>query len=97
MTHTKWLDHCCRTLEHEQECPTDALAVGLVKARGIVQRIGERFSYDEVGRIQSQSDTLIEMALSGFKNELSQLASSPAFSTEAYNGILPIEYLDGTC
>jgi hypothetical protein len=95
MTHTKWLDHCCRALEQEQEWPSDVQAVGLVRARCIAQKIGERFSYDDLGRVQQQGDALIEMALNSFKEELSQLATTPAFSSEPSNGIISIENIHG--
>ena len=73
MTHNKWLDHCCHILEVEHEATTDATAIALVRAKCLVQRIGERFSYDNITSLRFQSDAVMEMSFVGFKNDLAEL------------------------
>lgn len=85
MKHTQWVDHCCQLLEVEQEVPTDQYVLALIRARCLAERIGERFSYDDHTFLRSQSDTLIEMSLNGFKKGLGELESSSVFSTAEGN------------
>ena len=85
MTHTKWIDNCCHILEVEQESPTDVYVLALINARCLVQSIGERFSYDDLNNTRRQNDVVIQMSLNGFKKDIEQLESSPAFSPARKN------------
>jgi hypothetical protein len=91
MGHTKWIDHCCHVLEVEHEAATDMYATALVNARRLVQRVGEIFSYDDHGAVQSLSDAVIQMSLNGFKKEVAALEASPACSAARENCEGPLE------
>jgi hypothetical protein len=90
MNHTKWIDSCCRILEMEKDAPTDLIAIALVNARSLVQRIGERFSYDDPLSVRCRSDVLIQMSINELKKELGQLEASDACSSETNCKLPPI-------
>ncbi|EXJ87104.1 hypothetical protein A1O3_04062 [Capronia epimyces CBS 606.96] len=85
MSHTKWIDYCCHVLEVEQEAPTDVYATAFIKVRCLVQRIGERFSYDDHISALHLHDTVVQMSVNGFKKELAELEATPAFSSTQNN------------
>ncbi|KIW11734.1 hypothetical protein PV08_09006 [Exophiala spinifera] len=91
MTHTKWIDNCCKILEAEQEYPTDVDAVAFIRAKCLVKTIGERFSYSDPALVRSHNDSVLQMSLNGFKKEIADLEASHALSAANTNYALIAE------
>jgi hypothetical protein len=85
MGHTSWIDYCCHVLDTKQDSPTDKYLTAFVRARRLVQRISESFSYDDHTLIRLQNDALVRMGLTSFKTEIKELQAGLALSADEEN------------
>lgn len=70
------MDQCCQQLADCQEYPSDADITHLVRLGALMNRVSEYFSYDDIENSEIKGDTLLQMSVSNFKNELDRLVGT---------------------
>ncbi|KAF1970011.1 hypothetical protein BU23DRAFT_219867 [Bimuria novae-zelandiae CBS 107.79] len=76
LTHTRYMDQCCRHLAECQEYPSDALITPLIQLSALICRVNDFFSYDDIENAEFKGEAFIQMSASNFENELARLAES---------------------